>query len=93
MVWSGKCLNILQAAWQNIWSYFLTLYTKLGYSQQRAYAQKGGVNLSENFRGISSTSMFSTIFTGVLNKRLQRWASDIVLIQKNKQVFEKGMPP
>ena len=33
--------------------------------------KKGGVNLPENYRGISLTSVFSKIFTGVLNKRLQ----------------------
>ena len=32
--------------------------------------------MPENYRGISLINVFSKIFTGVLNKRLQTWASD-----------------
>ena len=52
--------------------------------------KKGGVNLPENYRGISLTSVFSKIFTGVLNKRPQTWASDNFLISEEQAGFRKG---
>ena len=46
--------------------------------------------MPENYRGISLTSVFSKIFTGVLNKRLQTWASDNFLISEEQAGFRKS---
>ena len=47
--------------------------------------KKGSVNVTDNYRGICLSSIFSKNFTRILNVRLQKWATIINLYQKNKQ--------
>ena len=46
--------------------------------------------MPENYRGISIINVFSKIFTGVLNKRLQTWASDDFFISEEQAGFREG---
>ncbi|RUM93601.1 MAG: hypothetical protein DSZ28_07615 [Thiothrix sp.] len=44
----------------------------------------------DNFRGISLTSIFSKVFTHILNSRLQSWADDYDLIAEEQGGFRRG---
>ena len=52
--------------------------------------KKGSFQKPDNYRGISLTSIFSKIFTGVLNARLQAWAKTHGVISDDQAGFRKG---
>ena len=52
--------------------------------------KKGNPNDADNYRGISLTSVFSKIFTGILNKRLTAWTDTQEIITDEQAVFRKG---
>ena len=52
--------------------------------------QKGDENSPDNCRGISLLSIFSKVFTSILNKRLYTWAENEEKISKEQAGFRKG---
>ena len=52
--------------------------------------KKGSFQKPDNYKGISLTSIFSNIFTGVLNARLQAWANTHGVISDDQAGFREG---
>ena len=52
--------------------------------------KKGCLTNPDNFRGISLTSIFSKVFTHILNSRLQSWADSYELIAEEQGGFRRG---
>ena len=55
-----------------------------------AIYKKGNPNDADNYRGISLTSVFSKIFTGILNKRLTSWTDSQEITTDDQAGFRKG---
>ena len=52
--------------------------------------KKGNANNPDDYRGISSISVFCKIFTCNINERLQNWENDHELICEEQAGFRKG---
>ena len=52
--------------------------------------KKGSVNVTDNYRGICLSSIFSKKFTRILNVRLQKWVDDNKLISEEQAGFHRG---
>ena len=52
--------------------------------------KKGSFQKPDNYRGIFLTSIFSKIFTGILNARFQAWAKTHGVISDDQAGFRKG---
>ena len=52
--------------------------------------KKGSVNLTDIYSGICLSSIFSKIFTRILNVRLQKWTDDNELISEEQAGFRRG---
>ena len=52
--------------------------------------KKGDKENPDNYRGISLLSILSKVFTGVINKRLNRWAEENNILSEVQAGFRKG---
>ena len=54
------------------------------------YINKCATNNPDNYRGITLLSCLGTLFTAVLNKRLNYYADCITLLSETQTEFRKG---
>ena len=51
--------------------------------------KKGSTNLADNYRGISSGSVFSKVFTSILNKRLTSFTNSNNIVTEDQAGFRR----